>query len=160
MEALAAQAIRDGDDFRPDRLSQHHVVSRGVDNHRRLRPGTEMPQRSRQLIKDLLPDKRAPFTATRENGEMDDWAQTDLAWEPAEVACLLIPDRDRIEMYIAIGAGYSYSAIDALLETVTGASVPVSPALVARLAEWLATYTQHEGAARLREILAALRSVG
>jgi hypothetical protein len=94
-----------------------------------------------------------------ENGTVDEWAETDLAWELAEVASLLIPDRERNEVYTAIGAGYSYAAINALLEAIAGASVPVSLALVARLADWLNAYAHHEDAPRLREMLTAVRSV-
>jgi hypothetical protein len=94
-----------------------------------------------------------------ENGEVDEWAENDLAWELADVACLLIPDRVRIEVYTAIGAGCSYAAIKALLETLAGASVPVSRALVARLADWLNAYAHHEDAPRLHEMLTAVRSV-
>lgn len=94
-----------------------------------------------------------------ENGEVDEWAETELAWELAEVASLLIPDRERIDVYTAIGAGYSYTAINALLETIVGAGVRVPPALVARLADWLNAYAHHEDAPRLHEMLTAVRSV-
>lgn len=85
---------------------------------------------------------------------MDDWAETDLAWELVDIACALMPNSDRVEVYTAIGAGYSYPAIKALLETVSRTGVPVSPALAARLDHWLGGYTRHEDASRLRQILA------
>jgi hypothetical protein len=96
----------------------------------------------------------------RDNGEVDDWAEADLAWELAEVACLLIPDRDRIEVFTAIGAGYSYAAIGTLLKTIDHASVAISPALLARLADWLNAYEHHDDAPRLREMLDSISSVG
>jgi hypothetical protein len=37
----------------------------------------------------------------RDNSEVDHWAVTDLAWELAEIACLLIPDRDRTRVNTA-----------------------------------------------------------
>lgn len=96
----------------------------------------------------------------RDNAEVDDWAETDLAWELAEIACLLIPDRDRTEVYTAIGAGDSYAAIRTLLKTIDRASVPVSPALLTRLADWLNVYAHHHDAPRLHEMLDSIRSVG
>lgn len=89
---------------------------------------------------------------------MEDWAETDLAWQLAEIACLLLPDRDRIDVYTAIGAGYSYAAINTLLETVVRTGTPVSPVLVARIADWLTAYTHHHDEPRLREMLVALRT--
>jgi hypothetical protein len=90
---------------------------------------------------------------------VDDWAETDLAWQLAEMACLLLPDRDRADVYTAIGAGYSYAAINTLLETVVHTGTPVSPALVARIGDWLTAYAHHHDEPRLREMLTALRTV-
>jgi hypothetical protein len=91
---------------------------------------------------------------------MDDWAETDLAWELAEIACSLIPDRDRVEVYTAIGAGYSYTAIDTLLKTIDREDVAISPALAARLADWLSAYAHHRDAPRLHRIVDSIRSAG
>jgi hypothetical protein len=96
----------------------------------------------------------------RDNGEVDDLAETDLAWELAEIACLLIPDCDPTQVYTAIGAGYCYTAIEALLKEIDRASVPISPALVARLDDWLNAYAHHDDAPRLHEMLDSIRSVG
>lgn len=46
---------------------------------------------------------------------MDAWTETDLAWELAEVAGDVFAERDRVEVYSAIGAGNSYTAIGLLL---------------------------------------------
>jgi hypothetical protein len=91
-----------------------------------------------------------------DNGAVNDWAETDLAWELAEIAGALITDRDRIDMYTAIGAGHSYTAIKALLDTVGRARRPVSPALAARLDDWIAGYAAHEDAPRLRRMRAVV----
>lgn len=96
------------------------------------------------------------LSAIRDNRGVDDWAESDLAWQLAEVACLLLPDRDRVEVYTAIGAGYNYGAIEAMLETVVRAGTPVPPALLARIADWLNGYAHHQDAPRLQRILAAL----
>ncbi|MBW0019123.1 MAG: hypothetical protein JO236_16470 [Mycobacterium sp.] len=90
---------------------------------------------------------------------MDDWAETDLAWELAEIASLHLPERDRTVVYTAIGAGYSYTAITKLLETIDGANMPVPAALVERLVDWLRAYAHHDSAAYLRELLDSIRSV-
>jgi hypothetical protein len=63
-------------------------------------------------------------------------------------------------VYTAIGAGYSYAAIGTLLKTIHRASVPLSPALLARLADWLNGYAHHDDAPRLHEMLDSIRSVG
>jgi len=91
---------------------------------------------------------------------VDDWAETDLAWELAEIACLLIPDCDPTQVYTAIGAGYRYAAIETLIKAIDRASVPIPPALVARLDDWLNAYAHHDQAPRLHEMLHSIRSVG
>ena len=93
-----------------------------------------------------------------DNAEVDHRAETDLAWELAEIACLLIPHRDRTRVYTAIGAGDSYSAIGTLLTTIHRARVPLSPALLARLADWLNGYAHDDDAPRLHEMLDSIRS--
>jgi hypothetical protein len=92
--------------------------------------------------------------------QVDNWAETDLAWELAEIACLLMPDRDRIEVYTAIGAGYSYTAIGTLLRTIDREDVAISAVLAARLADWLSAYAHHRDALRLHKILDSIQSAG
>jgi hypothetical protein len=96
--------------------------------------------------------------ALKDNKQMEDWAETDLAWQLAEIACLLLPDHDRIDLYTAIGAGYSYAAIGRLLETVVSADVAVCRTLQARIADWMTAYAHHPDAPRLREMLTAVRT--
>ena len=88
---------------------------------------------------------------------MDDWAETDLAWDLAEIAGLHIPEPDRTAVFAAIGAGDCYTAIDALLETIVQASVPVPPSLVARIGDWLNAYIHHAEAPRLYELIKAIK---
>ena len=71
---------------------------------------------------------------------MDDWAETDLAWELIEMAHPLLSDRARAELFIAIGAGSSFQAIDALLETIAREGLPVPAKLLVRLVDWLSVY--------------------
>lgn len=54
---------------------------------------------------------------------MDDSAEADLAWDLADLACTLIPEADRVQLYITIGAGYNYSAINTLLGAVGGSDL-------------------------------------
>lgn len=89
---------------------------------------------------------------------MDHWTETDLAWELTETACSLFPESERIDLYIAIGAGYSYNAIAMLLTTIERANVPLSAALTARLAEWLNAYAYHADAPRLHRIVVSIGS--
>jgi hypothetical protein len=96
----------------------------------------------------------------RKNSEMNDWAETDLAWELAEIAGPYIPDHDRTQIYTTIGAGYSYAGIDTLLGILVQAGVPISPMLVDKLVHWLDAYMHHDDAPRLREMLDAIRSLG
>jgi hypothetical protein len=88
------------------------------------------------------------------------WAESDLAWELAEIASVHIPDCDRTDVFTAIGGGDSYAAIATLLETIVHASVPVSPALVARIVNWLDAYAHHVDGPRLHEMVDAIGSLG
>ncbi|MGZ3382690.1 MAG: hypothetical protein ACXVBB_20840 [Isosphaeraceae bacterium] len=88
---------------------------------------------------------------------MEDWAETDLAWDLAEIAGFHIPEPDRSAVFTAIGAGDCYMAIDALLETIVQASVPVPPSLVARIGDWLNAYLHHAEARRLCELISAIK---
>jgi len=95
-----------------------------------------------------------------ENDWVDLWAETDLAWDLAEVAGLHIPDWNRTDVFAAIGGGDSYAAIGTLMEAILHASVPMSPALIARIVLWLDAYAYHADGPRLREIVYAIRSLG
>jgi hypothetical protein len=91
---------------------------------------------------------------------MDVWAESDLAWEMAELAGLHIPDCNRTDVFAAIGGGDSCAAIGTLLETIVHASVPVSPALLARIVNWLDAYAHHVDGPRLHEMVDAIGSLG
>ena len=88
---------------------------------------------------------------------MDNWAETELAWDLAEIAGFHIPEPDRTAVFTAIGAGDCYTAIDALLETIVQVSVPVPPSLVARIGDWLYAYIDHAEAPRLYELINAIK---
>jgi hypothetical protein len=88
---------------------------------------------------------------------VDNWAETKLAWDLAEIAGFHIPEPDRTAVFTAIGAGDCYTAIDALLQTIVQASVPVPPSLVARIGDWLNAYIDHAEAPRLYELINAIK---
>jgi len=90
---------------------------------------------------------------------MDDEAETDLAWDLVELVSLHISERNRTDVYTAIGAGDCYAAIGTLLETIVGASLPVPFALAARVNDWHHPYAHHADAPRLHELLTTVRSL-
>ena len=90
---------------------------------------------------------------------MDDAAEADLAWDLADLACTLIPEADRVQLYITIGAGYNYSAINTLLGAVGGSDLTLTDALAARLDDWLSSYAHDSDAPRLKALIDSLRSV-
>jgi hypothetical protein len=89
---------------------------------------------------------------------VNNWAESDLAWELAEVVGPVLADRDRAELYVAIGSGYSYAAIDTLLQMIVQRRLPVSLAVVTKIADWLNGYVYSGDAPRLHELLYAIRS--
>lgn len=91
---------------------------------------------------------------------MDAWAETDLAWQLAEAAGGVLAKRDRDEVYTAIGAGNSYTAIAVLLQAIERCGAPISPALAAKVAEWLNGYTYNDDTACLRDALRSIQVPG
>jgi hypothetical protein len=88
---------------------------------------------------------------------VDNWAETELAWDLAEIAGFHIAEPDRTAVFTAIGAGDCYTAINALLETIVQVSVPVPPSLVSRIGDWLDAYIDHAEAPRLYELINAIK---
>ncbi len=88
-----------------------------------------------------------------ENEEVDDWAESDLAWELADAISPLLAERDRDQLYATIGSGDSYAAIDTALQTMAHESFPVPPELVAKLVTWLHAYTHSNDAPRLHQLV-------
>jgi hypothetical protein len=94
-----------------------------------------------------------------ENERVDDVAETQLAWDLAELASAHISERDRTDVHTAIGGGDCYAAIGTLLKTIIRARVPVPSTLAARITDWRAPYVNHVDAPRLNELLAAITSL-
>lgn len=92
-----------------------------------------------------------------DNRYMDDWAEIKLAWELAECAGLNIPEATRISVYATIGSGEGYAAISTLLEAIADAHLVVPPDTVRKIVDWFNAYAHHRDAARLNELLNAIR---
>jgi hypothetical protein len=73
---------------------------------------------------------------------VDDWTESDLAWELADAISPLLADRDRDQLYATIGSGESCTAIDTVLQTMAHQNAPIPPQLIAKLTNWLDAYTQ------------------
>lgn len=82
-----------------------------------------------------------------------------LAWELAAVARphLSRPDADRI--YIAIGVGEVFEAIDALLTVLARDRIPPGHDLVATVASWIDCYRGQDAEVRLRQLLAVIPQI-
>jgi len=87
---------------------------------------------------------------------VDDVAETQLAWDLAELASRHISERDRTDVHTAIGGGDCYAAIGTLLKAIVRARVPVPSTLAARISDWRAPYVNHVDAPRLNELLTAI----
>lgn len=84
---------------------------------------------------------------------MDEWAESDLAWDLADAISPLLAERDRTQLYATIGSGDSYAAIDTVLQTMAHESFPVPHELVAKLTNWLDAYAHSHDAPRLHQLL-------
>jgi hypothetical protein len=90
---------------------------------------------------------------------VDDRAETELAWDLAELVGLHISERNHTDVYTAIGAGDCYGAIGTLLERIVWVSVPVPFALAARVNDWHHPYAHRADAPRPHELLTTVRSL-
>ena len=90
---------------------------------------------------------------------MNDWAESDLAWELADAISPLLADRDRAQLYATIGSGESYTAIDTVLQTIAHQSLPIPAELITKLINWLDAYAHSDDAPRLHELLHAIKSL-
>lgn len=82
-----------------------------------------------------------------------------VAWELVAVAH---PHLSRVEadrIYIAIGIGERFDAIDALLTAIARNRIPLGQDLLATVASWLDCYRGQDSEPRLRHLLAEITSV-
>jgi hypothetical protein len=87
---------------------------------------------------------------------VDDWAESELAWELADAIGFLLADNDRAQLYAIIGSGESYTAIITVLHIMARQRLPIPNELITKLAEWLGAYAHSDDGPRLRELLDAI----
>ncbi|CAN5731088.1 hypothetical protein BH09ACT8_BH09ACT8_58520 [soil metagenome] len=96
------------------------------------------------MSKPNAPARRAP----------DDDA---VAWELAAAAHPHLSRVDADRIYIAIGVGDTFEAIDALLTALARDRIPLNHDVVATVASWLDCYRGQDAEVRLRHVLAESR---
>jgi hypothetical protein len=95
----------------------------------------------------------APLPQRSVGSDVDDVA---LAWELAASAC---PHLGRVQndaIYIQLGIGETFDAIDALISALVVHQIPISAALAARTVHWLDSYRGQLAEPRLRQMLTEL----
>ena len=90
---------------------------------------------------------------------MDDWAESDLAWELADAISPLLGEGDRVQLYSTIGSGESYTAIETVLQTMAHQRLPIPTEFIPKLTGWLDAYAHSDDAPRLRELLQTIKSL-
>ena len=79
----------------------------------------ELEKRGRSDPVPLQTDSCTARTARiNETEKVNDWAESDLAWELADAISPLLADRYRAQLYDTIGSGESYTAIYTVLQTI------------------------------------------
>lgn len=82
-----------------------------------------------------------------------------LAWELAAVARPHLSRAEADRIYIAIGVGDVFEAIDALLTAIARDRIPLGHDLVAAVASWMDCYRGQDAESRLRQLLAEINQV-
>lgn len=81
-----------------------------------------------------------------------------LAWELAATAHPYLSRVDADRIYIALGIGETFDAIDALITAIARNHIPLRDDLVATTATWLDCYLGQNAEPRLRQLLAEVRT--
>lgn len=76
-----------------------------------------------------------------------------LAWELAAAARPFLSRVDADRIYITLGIGETFTAIDALITAIARNHIPVRDDLVATTASWLDCYLGQDAEPRLRHLL-------
>ena len=76
-----------------------------------------------------------------------------LAWELAATAHPYLSRVDADRIYIALGIGETFDAIDALITAIARNHIPLSDDLAATTTTWLDCYLGHNAEPRLRQLL-------
>jgi hypothetical protein len=90
---------------------------------------------------------------------VDDWVESDLAWELADAISPLLGEGDRVQLYATIGSGESYTAIETLLQTMARQRLRLPIEFIPKLTGWVDAYAHSDDAPRLRELLHAVKSL-
>lgn len=80
-----------------------------------------------------------------------------LAWALAEAAEQHLSSLESHRIYIAIGVGETFTAIDALITAIVRDGIALGDDLVATVTAWLDCYVGQDAEPRLRELLAGTK---
>ena len=81
-------------------------------------------------------------------------ADIELAWELAEGGARHLDATERDNLYVAIGAGETFSAVKLLMHAVVGNGVALRAETIIRLLAWLDGYRDHPDERGLRRLIA------
>ncbi len=81
-----------------------------------------------------------------------------LAWELAAAARPYLTGADSDRIYIAIGIGETFTAIERLISASARYRIPLSGGLLATLATWLDCYQGQDAEPRLRQLIDELKT--
>jgi hypothetical protein len=85
-------------------------------------------------------------------------SSTGLAWELAAAARPYLCRLEADPIYIAIGIGETFDAIDALITTIVRQRIPVGAAVAATVSTWLDFYRGQDAEPRLRQLVADMET--
>jgi hypothetical protein len=80
-----------------------------------------------------------------------------LAWALASAARPHLTRRENDRIYIAIGVGDMFAAIDDLITAIARERIPLSDDLVATVTAWLDCYVGQDAEPRLRQLIAEVK---
>jgi hypothetical protein len=81
-----------------------------------------------------------------------------LAWALASAARPHLTRRESDRIYIAIGVGDTFAAIDDLITAIARVRIPLSDDLVATVTAWLDCYVGQDAEPRLRQLIAEVKT--
>lgn len=84
---------------------------------------------------------------------MQNAEETSLAWTLADLAQPRLSVSERSRVYLALGAGDTFSAIQMLLKLLSAKQIPLRADLARRLTTWLGAYANHQEEQNLRRLI-------
>jgi hypothetical protein len=79
--------------------------------------------------------------------------ETSLAWTLADLARPRLSVSERSRVFLAVGAGDTFSAIRMLLKLLSAKQIPLRADLAKRLTSWLGAYANHQEEQNLRRLI-------